>query len=218
MKYRLEWKYKAKNIQPVLCNSEWLEGGHALGFGEELDKSGKGIELTFYDEMGADWTLKQLKKLLAETEEQPSDLLVYFDGGFNKERNQAGLGVVIYFKQGKKKYRIRANQMIDEMETNNEAEYAAFYYSLKLLEELEVRHQPCEFKGDSQVVLKQLEGEWPCFEEALNRWLDRIEQKLKKLSIQPKYSPISRNENKEADKLATQALEGNKVNSKMQIM
>ena len=218
MKYRLEWKYKAKNIKPVLCNSEWLEGDHALGFGEELDKSGKSLELTFYDELGADWTLKQLKKLLAEIEEEPSDLVIYFDGGFNKEKNQAGLGVVIYFKQGKKKYRIRANQLIDEMETNNEAEYAAFYYSLNLLEEMEVRHQPCEFRGDSQVVLKQLEGEWPCFEEVLNRWLDRIEQKLKKLSIQPTYSPLSRNDNKEADKLATQALEGNKVHSKMQIM
>jgi ribonuclease HI len=218
MKYRLEWKYKVKNIPPVLCETEWLEGDHALLFGEELEKSGKGHDLTFYDEMGADWTLKQMKKLLAETEEEPSDLLVYFDGGFDKERNQAGLGVVIFYKQGQKKFRIRANEKFDDMETNNEAEYAAFYYALNLLEEMKIRHQPCEFRGDSQVVLKQLDGEWPCFEVVLNRWLDRIEKKLEKLSIQPRYVPISRNDNKEADKLATQALEGTIVNSKSQIM
>lgn len=218
MKYKLEWKFKVKGFQSVQCISELLEGDHALKFGEELEKSGKVTELTFYDEIGTDWNLKQMKKLLAETEEEPNDVIVYFDGGFHKESNQAGLGAVIYYKQGQKKYRIRANQKIDEMETNNEAEYAAFYFALNLLEEMGVRHLPCEFKGDSQVVLKQLEGEWPCFEEELNRWLDRIEQKLKDLSLHPRYTPISRNDNKEADKLATQAMEGKMVTSKMQIL
>lgn len=218
MKYQLEWKNKVKGFQPVLCKSEWIDGDCALMFGEELEKNGKAIDLTYYDEMGTDWTLKQMKKLLAEIEEDPNELIVFFDGGFNKEKNQAGLGVVIYFKQGNKKYRIRANEKFDHMETNNEAEYAAFYFSLNLLEEMGVQHLPCEFKGDSQVVLKQLEGDWPCYEEELNRWLDRIEQKLKDLSIQPRYTPISRNDNKEADKLATQALEGKMVTSKMQIL
>lgn len=218
MKYKIEWKYKGKGIPPVQFDSELLEGEVALKLGEELEKLGKAIDLTFYDEMGTDWNLKQLRKLLAEAEEEANDLLVYFDGGFQKETKRAGLGVVIYFNQGKKKYRIRVNELFDEMETNNEAEYAAFYFALNILEEMGVYRLPCEFKGDSQVVLKQLEGEWPCFEEELNRWLDRIEQKLEKLAIKPKYTPIPRNENKEADKLATQALEGKIVQSKMQII
>lgn len=218
MKYKLEWKYKGKGLQPVLFESGWVEGDAILQIGEELDKTGKAIDISFQDELGTDWNLKQMRKLLADVEEEANDLVVFFDGGFKKESNQAGLGVVIYFREGKKKYRIRANEMFDEMETNNEAEYAAFYFALNLLEEMGVHHMPCVFKGDSQVVLKQLEGEWPCYEEQLNRWLDRIENKLQNLAIKPKYSPIPRTDNKEADKLATQALEGKMVHSKMQII
>ena len=135
-----------------------------------------------------------------------------------RKQNQAGLGIVIYYRQGKKKYRLRVNESIDEMETNNEAEYAALHYALNLLEEIGVHHVPCDIKGDSQVVLKQLEGEWPCYEENLNRWLDRIEEKIKRLGLKPRYQPIPRNENKEADKLATQALEGKEIDSKMQLL
>ena len=51
-----------------------------------------------------------MKKLIAEIEEDPHEVMIYFDGGFKKETNQAGLGAVIYFRQGKKKYRIRANE------------------------------------------------------------------------------------------------------------
>ncbi len=179
MKYKIEWKFKGKGFEPVLFESDFLEGDLILQVAEELEKTGKALDLTFYDELGTDWNLKQLRKLLTETEEDAADIIVYFDGGFKKETNQAGLGVVIYFRQGKKKFRLRVNEKFDEMETNNEAEYAALFFALNVLEEMGVSHMPCEFRGDSQVVLKQLEGEWPCFEENLNAWLDRIEQKMK---------------------------------------
>ncbi|MGJ7909448.1 ribonuclease H family protein [Neobacillus sp. LXY-1] len=218
MKYRLEWMYKLKSNDKVQCTSEWISGDVAVQMGDELEQTGKISDLYFYDENGTSWILKEMKKLLTEIEEEPQDITVYFDGGFQKQTNQAGLGVVIFFKQGKKKYRIRANERFDEMDSNNEAEYAAFYYGLRILEDLGVHHLSCEFKGDSQVVLKQLEGDWPCYEETLNRWLDRIEEKIKSMKIKPKYTPISRNENKEADKLATQALEGKEIFAKTQIL
>ncbi|MDQ0197589.1 reverse transcriptase-like protein [Neobacillus ginsengisoli] len=218
MKYRLEWKHQFKGSEKIQLSSEWVSGEIAIQAGEELEKSGKASDLYFYDEKGTSWILREMKKLLTEIEEDPHEITVYFDGGFQKETNQAGLGAVIFFKQGKKKYRIRANERIDQMETNNEAEYAAFYYCLNILEDLGVHHLSCEFKGDSQVVLKQLEGEWPCYEEALNRWLDRIEEKIKALGIEPKYTAVSRKDNKEADKLATQALEGKEIFAKTLIL
>ncbi|MDP4161920.1 MAG: reverse transcriptase-like protein [Bacillota bacterium] len=218
MKYKLEWKYKVKGKEKVLFTSDMLNGETALQTGEELEKSGKASDLYFYDELGTGWTLKEMKRLLTEIEEDPHDLVVYFDGGFQIETNKAGLGAVIFFRQGKKKYRIRANELFDEMDTNNEAEYAAFYFAVTILEEIGVRHMPCEFKGDSQVVIKQLEGEWPCYEDQLNRWLDRIENKLKELGIEPRYEALSRNDNKEADKLASQALEGKQIYSRTQIL
>ncbi|MDZ5473177.1 ribonuclease H family protein [Bacillus sp. 31A1R] len=218
MKYQIEYKYKLKGNEPIQFTSEWIDSEVAISMGEELEKSGRAIDLLFYDEIGSSWTMKEVKKLTAEIEVEPHDAVLYFDGGFNNETNEAGLGVVIYYKQGKKKYRLRANERISEMDTNNEAEYAALYFALDLLEELGVHHLPCDIKGDSQVVLKQLEGDWPCYEENLNRWLDRIEEKIKKLGIEPRYNAISRKDNKEADKLATQALEGKIVNSKMQVI
>ncbi|CAM3893294.1 ribonuclease H family protein [Mesobacillus zeae] len=218
MKYKLEWKYKLKGKNPVLFTSDWMEGELALELGGDIEKSGKSAYLSFTDQMGTSWTIKEMKKLLTEIEEEPNDLIVYFDGGFDKSANRGGLGTIVYYRQGKKKFRLRANQVFDEMESNNEAEYAAFYYAMTMLEELGVRNTPCEFRGDSQVVIKQLEGEWPCYEDCYNRWLDRIEAKMEKLALLPQYTAIPRNENKEADKLATQALEGKIISSKMQII
>jgi ribonuclease HI len=218
MKYKLEWKYKLKGNEKIQFTSDFITGELAIQTGEELEKSGKAADLLLYDELGTSWTLKEMKKLETEIEEDPNEITVYFDGGFKKETNEAGLGAVIFFKQGKKKYRIRANEKIDEMETNNEAEYAALFFALNILEEMGVHHLPCEIKGDSQVVLKQLEGEWPCYEEVLNKWLDRIEEKINGLGILPRFTSIPRNDNKEADKLAGQALEGKEIFSKTQLL
>ncbi|MFK4997802.1 reverse transcriptase-like protein [Bacillus sp. N9] len=112
----------------------------------------------------------------------------------------------MYYEKGDETYRFRFNAKLDELESNNEAEYAALYNGLLLLEEIGIHHMPCVIRGDSQGVLMQLAGEWPCYEPALNRWLDRMEAKIKKLGMKPSYEIISRKENKEADKLASQAL------------
>ncbi|ALC90177.1 hypothetical protein AM500_10565 [Bacillus sp. FJAT-18017] len=218
MKYKLEWDFKIKGSDNVHFSSDWLDGETALSTGEELEKTGKAVEISYEDELGTTWTLKEMRKLLEETEEDPHDVVVYFDGGFQKETNEAGLGAVVFFKQGKKKFRVRANEKIAEMETNNEAEYAAMYFAVSLFEEYGISNMPCEFRGDSQGVLKQLEGEWPCYEEVLNKWLDRIEKKLEELGIKPSYKVLSRNENKEADKLASQALAGKKIMAKTQLL
>lgn len=218
MKYKIEWSYKLKGNEAVLFSSDWIGTEVALRMGEELEKFAKAKDLIFYDEVGTSWTIKEFRKLLAEVEEEPHDLLIYFDGGYNKQTKKAGIGVVIFYQQGKKKYRIRANELIHEMNTNNEAEYAALHYGIQMLEEMGVQQMPCQIKGDSLVVLKQLEGEWPCYEEDLNRWLDRIEEKMSSLGMKPTYIPIPREENKEADQLARQALEGKMVHSKTQLL
>lgn len=218
MKYQISWNYSVAGDKQIQFISDWIDGDLAIEAGEKLQLSGKAKDLFFIDEMNNEWTLKELKKLTEKIEAGPHELTIYFDGGFNKETYEGGLGAVIYYKIGKKKYRLRSNALIDEMETNNEAEYAALYFALDLLEEINAANLPCEIKGDSQVVLKQLEGEWPCFEEHLNRWLDRIEEKIKKLGLQPKYIPIKRTENKEADQLASQALQGKNIHSKRQII
>ncbi|MCM3361734.1 MULTISPECIES: reverse transcriptase-like protein [Bacillaceae] len=219
MKYKLEYTFQMKKKkESIHFTSDWIQSALALEMGEELEKRNDTKDLIFYDEKGTSWTLKELRKLNEEMEEEPHDFTVYFDGGYHKETKTAGIGVVLFFQQGKKKFRVRANELFHDILSNNEAEYAALFHALNLLEELEVRDVTCEVKGDSQVVLKQLEGEWPCYEEDLNRWLDRIEAKIKKLHLNMIYTSIGRNENKEADKLATQSLEGKRIYSKMQLI
>jgi len=194
-----------------------MDGEDALIIAEDLEKTGRAHEITFTDEKELKWNKKELKKLLEEVKEEPQDVTVFFDGGFDRADKLAGIGVIVYYKQNDKHYRIRRNLLLEQLETNNESEYAAFYESLRIFEEIGVHHQTCIFKGDSQVVLNQLSGEWPCFDDVLNKWADRIEEKMETLGINPLYVSISRKENKEADALATQALEGTSIDSTIQI-
>ncbi|WP_404292215.1 reverse transcriptase-like protein [Cytobacillus kochii] len=218
MKYQLIAAYKLKNNESYLFSSEWLDGESALDMGEEFSHHPKWTEIKCLDENGTSWTIKELNKLLEEVEEEPHDLVIYFDGGFHDETKTSGSGAVIYYRQGKKKYRIRANECFHELESNNEAEYAALFFALSQLEELNVSRQTCEIRGDAKGLLMQLAGEWPCYEKVLNDWLDRIEEKVSLLSLNVTYTPIVRKENQEAHKLATQSLNGKKIYSKMQLL
>ncbi|WP_078546240.1 ribonuclease H family protein [Litchfieldia alkalitelluris] len=217
MKVMIEWIYKTPKNMEVLLTSEMMLAADALKISDDFERTGRVKELHFYDEQHLKWTKKELTKLLKEIETEPQNIVAYFDGGFDLNTNKAGLGSAIYYIQNNREYRVRANEVFDELETNNEAEYAAFWFTVLKLEEIGVRHTKVTFKGDSQVVLNQLSGDWPCFEDVLNKWLDRIEEKLKELGIRPEYSPIPRKQNSETDKLATQALEGVIVSSKLEI-
>jgi ribonuclease HI len=215
MKVTISWTYGGAKKPTTHFTSEMIAAEKALLIVDDLEKTGRLKEVEFKDEIGTVWTKKELKKLLTEIEEEPQDVTVYFDGGYQKKEALTGIGVVIYFSLGRKQWRLRANSLISELQSNNEAEYAACHESVKQLEELGVHHQACTFRGDSQVVLNQLSGEWPCFEEDLNRWLDRIEADIAKLGIRPVYEHIPRKENHEADKLASQALNGEQIYSKL---
>ncbi|MDF0727908.1 ribonuclease H family protein [Cytobacillus sp. S13-E01] len=217
MKLWVEWTYKTPRNKVVVLNTELMPAEEALLLTDDFEKTGRVKELFFYDEQHTKWTKKEITKLLKEVDTEPHDIVAYFDGGFELANHKAGLGAVIYYTQNKKQFRVRVNEAFDELETNNEAEYAAFWFLLQKLEEIGVHHLPVTFRGDSHVVLKQLSGEWPCLEEKLNRWLDRIEEKLGKLDIRPIYDPILRKENIEADKLATKALQGVFVSSNFEI-
>jgi ribonuclease HI len=213
----IQWKYVSPKKQEIVLTSDLLPAEKALMLADDFEKTGRVKELLFIDEQNTSWTKKELTKLLKELETEPHDIVAYFDGGFDKQTQKAGVGAVIYYKQNHHHYRLRANQLLDELESNNEAEYAAFWFVVQKLEELGVHHLPVTFRGDSQVVLNQLSGEWPCFEDNYNAWLDRIEEKLNELGIKAIFEPISRKQNSEADKLASQALENIFITSTLEL-
>jgi len=201
----------------TVFRSEEMPPAHALSVAEELMKTGRTKNILFLDEHDSTWTLKEIKKYIKEMETEPSNVTVYFDGGFNLESRISGLGCVIYFEQNGKKYRLRKNLTLDGLSSNNEAEYAALHFSVQELESLGVHHQTVRFIGDSQVVINQMSGEWPVYEKELMNWADRIDEYLNRLGIKPEFEPVSRKENEEADRLANQALDDIEIDGKIEL-
>lgn len=216
MKILIEWVYRYKGLETTFRSDE-LSPAHALSIGEELEKTGRTKNITFIDQYDSTWTTKELKKYLKEMETEPSNVTVYFDGGFDREHQYSGLGCVIYFEQNGKQYRIRKNLSQEGLFSNNEAEYAALYFCIEELELLGVHHQTVRFIGDSQVVINQMGGEWPVYEKNLASWADKVDDLLNRLGITPEYQLVSRDQNKEADQLATQALQDIEINGKIEL-
>ncbi|WP_078380256.1 reverse transcriptase-like protein [Sutcliffiella halmapala] len=215
MRVTMEWHYHTpRHIETIFRNEE-MDVKLALRLAEDIEKTGRVKHLYFYDQNGEEWTKKEILKWIKQSEEGISDVTAYFDGGYDVDSKLAGIGNVVYYNQNRKNYRYRINARLEELESNNEAEYAAFYFLVQQLENLGVRAMEVTFKGDSLVVLNQLSGEWPCYDELFNRWLDKIEEKLKSLKIKPIYEPVQRKENEEADRLAKQALEGTPIESNL---
>lgn len=189
----------------------------ALLLAEDLERTGRMKQVMFVDGRDSSWTLKEMKKYTKEIETEPHNITVFFDGGFDIGSKVSGLGCAIYYEQNGNSFRIRKNVRLTDLGTNNEAEYAALHLALKELEELGAHHIPVTFSGDSQVVINQLNGEWPCMEAVLNEWANRVEAKLNQLGITPTYDLIGRKKNREADHLATQALKEVEIYSKLEL-
>ena len=202
----IEWTYKTPRGTETIFRSEEMRAAKALLFAEDIERTGRAKSIVFTDQLDTIWTLKEMRKYLKEIVTEPHNITVYFDGGFDRETNKSGMGCVIYYDQNGKSYRLRRNAHSVELISNNEAEYAALYLCLQELELLNVHHLPVRFIGDSQVVINQLSEEWPTLENNLSKWADRIEAKLKDLTIQATYELVGRKRNSEADRLATQAL------------
>ena len=208
MNILIEWTYRTPKGAETIFRSEEMPAARAMLIAEDLERIGRAKSVAFIDRFDSMWTVKEMKGYLKGIETEPHNVKVYFDGGFDRTTSSSGLGCVIYYEQSGKSYRLRRNAPSAELMSNNEAEYAALHLCLQELELLNVHHLPVRFIGDSQVVINQLTGEWPALEKVLSSWADRIEQKMKDLGIQPEYELVQRKLNSEADRLATQALNG----------
>lgn len=202
----IECIYKTPKGIATTFTTGMTSAKEAIEIYKDLQKSGRVKQIQLIDHDGMNWSIKELEKYIAVVKEEPHHIQVYFDGGYDLEKRIAGLGCVIYYEQNERKYRIRKNACVEGLTSNNEAEYAALHLAVKELERLNIHRSPVAFLGDSLVVIKQLNGEWSCYEEELSLWMDHIEDDLKRFKITPTYENIPRKNNKEADHLATQAL------------
>ncbi|SHG28283.1 reverse transcriptase-like protein [Ornithinibacillus halophilus] len=217
MDVKLELVYSTPKGTTVDFTSDMMRAEKALLIIEDLEKTKRLKHITIIDRYDSTWTIKDLMKHIEGIQTEPHNITVYFDGGYDIQTKKSGIGCAIYYEQNGKTYRLRKNTLIEELESNNEAEYAAFHLALQELELMGVHHLTVTFVGDSQVVINQMNEEWPVYEEELSKWADRLEQKMEQLGIQPEYKLVPRKRNREADQLASQALNHIDITSVMEL-
>lgn len=134
-------------------------------------------------------------------------VIVYTDGGSRGNPGPAGIGVVIANEKDKviKKY----SQAIGE-KTNNEAEYEAVAFALSKIKHLFGKHKTreleLEIRMDSELVARQLGGKYKIIEEKLFPLFIKI-WNLRMDFGKITFAEIPREKNKEADRLANEAMD-----------
>ena len=134
-------------------------------------------------------------------------IIIYTDGGSRGNPGPAGMGVVIADKKGKM---VKEYSGFLGVKTNNEAEYEAVIFGLKKIKALlgkeKIKNTEIEFRLDSQLIARQLNGEYKIEEEKLFPLFIKIWNL--KMDFGPiKFSEIPREQNKEADRLANEAMD-----------
>jgi len=137
---------------------------------------------------------------------EPRKIEVFIDGASRGNPGPSGIGVV--FSENKnvirKLYKFIGNA------TNNVAEYTALVYSLQ--EALIAGFKNIAIKSDSELLTKQLRGEYRVKNENLKPYYDQfmhLSRGFDKIDV----ASISRKDNSQADKLANKAIDSRFDNS-----
>ncbi len=142
-----------------------------------------------------------------------NSIIVYTDGGSRGNPGPAAIG--IYIESGPEKIRPPRfySEYIGEA-TNNEAEYRAVIFALKkiklLLGKANILKNKIEIRIDSELVVKQLNGEYKILEKDLQPLFLEI-WNLKIDFGEIDFVQIDRSLNKEADKMVNQELDKQKA-------
>ncbi len=128
-------------------------------------------------------------------------LVIYVDGASRGNPGSAGVGIIVY--DDKKNILRKVRQYLGKT-TNNVAEYVALIYGLQ--EGLLLRSEYLTIYMDSELVVKQMDGRYRIKNELLkifSKQVEHLREGFEKVEI--KY--VGREENREADKLANQAID-----------
>lgn len=134
--------------------------------------------------------------------------IIYTDGGSRGNPGKAAIGVVICNEkeQEVKKY----GEYLGDNLTNNDAEYQAIIFALKKFKALFgkklAENTDIEIKADSELVVKQLNGEYRLENPKIQQsFIEIWNLKFDFKSI--KFKHIPRERNREADRLVNEALD-----------
>ena len=125
---------------------------------------------------------------------------LYFDGGSVPNPGVGGAGAVLY-KDGTEAHSISV--FVGENETNNTCEYTGLIKGLELAIENKIRD--LKIKGDSQLVIKQVKGEYQVKAENM-KTLHKKANELLNMITSYEFIHVKREFNKKADELATKGI------------
>jgi ribonuclease HI len=150
-----------------------------------------------------------LGAMVGAMQEKNTTWSIYSDGGARGNPGPGGCGVVIRDQTGKEVFRLKKYLGIT---TNNQAEYTALLFGLQKLTTV------CHPKSiicysDSQLMIRQLQGIYKVKDAQLKNLFLQI-QKLVESIPQVTFKHIPREQNKEADLLANQAMDSGEADSK----
>ncbi|MBU1179002.1 ribonuclease HI family protein [Patescibacteria group bacterium] len=140
-------------------------------------------------------------------------LIIYTDGGSRGNPGPAGVGVAICNEKGRT-LRLSSGQAKYSkaigVRTNNEAEYEAVIFAMQKIKQVfgkeKAKNFDIEIRMDSELVARQLRGEYKILEEKLFPLFIKIWNL--RMDFGPMvFKEIPRGENKEADALANEAMD-----------
>jgi len=143
-------------------------------------------------------------------------IIIYTDGGSRGNPGLAGIGVVFCNEKNQiiKEY---AEYLGDRM-TNNEAEYNAVIFALKKFKLLFgkelAKKSEIEIRSDSELMIKQLNAQYKVLDEKIQPLFLQI-WNLKFDFNKIKFKQIPRERNKDADRLANEAMDGKAKEQKL---
>ncbi len=126
---------------------------------------------------------------------------IYIDGASRGNPGEAGAGAI--FKDSRGKILKKTGKYLG-VATNNVAEYQALLLGLKEARKLGAKK--LVIYSDSELLIKQMEGEYRVKSENLKDLFRKAIKELKKFS-RSAFFHIPREDNKEADKLANRAID-----------
>lgn len=134
----------------------------------------------------------------------PTVINVYTDGASRGNPGSAGTGIVI---SDEDRNILETHKNFLGTATNNVAEYTALIESVKYLSGLNFSFDSIVFYSDSELMVKQIKGEYKIRNKDLIKLSLEFWSEIKKLGRNFTIQHLPRGENKLADKLANEAID-----------
>src|SRR5574339_740864 len=144
-------------------------------------------------------------------------VVCFFDGACEPKNPGGNMGIgAIIFHEGKEVARCANFVKEDISNSCNVAEYMALHWVLTTLVLLELNHKVKIIRGDSQMVINQMKGEWKIKGGRYSEYAYLCQIHFTENFTNTKFQWIPRHENYFADELSKKAFRENNVQQKIQ--